>query len=69
MNHEALTQYFKYLDSVRDEGGVNMFGGAGLLADAFDIHPSDARKVLTFWMNTFDGNKTAEERAKMVASK
>jgi hypothetical protein len=42
-----------FLDDLRESGAVNMFGAAPYLAEAFDIPLTEARTVLSEWMETF----------------
>ncbi len=43
-----------YLDHLRLEGLVNMYGAAPYLCEEFDITPEDAKLILIHWMETFD---------------
>jgi hypothetical protein len=47
------TEYYEYLDALRDSGATNMFGGASWLQDAFDLDRTEARDILLDWMHTF----------------
>lgn len=43
-----------YLDVLRESGVVNMFGAAPYVQDEFpELTKDEARKVLTYWMQTF----------------
>lgn len=57
-----LTEFFIYLDELRDSGTTNMFGAGRYLCDDFDLEKTDARIVLTAWMKAFSGDPV-EERA------
>ena len=46
-----------FLDELRESGEINMFGAAPYLSDAFDLSEQEARKVLTYWMQTFGTRK------------
>ncbi len=43
---------FRFLDSLREGGRVNMFGAAPILADAFMLSKHEARVVLEAWMRS-----------------
>ena len=59
-----LEKYFIFLDDLRDSGTTNMFGASSYLESEFEIGKKEAIDVLCKWMETFDENKTADERAK-----
>lgn len=59
-----LIEYFGFLDELRESGDTNMFGAAPFLARQFyGLDVQEARVVLKAWMDTFDGDKSAEDRA------
>jgi hypothetical protein len=60
---ELLTEYFEYLDRLRESGVTNMFGAGPYLAEAFGITKHQAKKVHVAWMETFEDGPTAEHRA------
>jgi hypothetical protein len=45
--------YYDYLDSLREEGTVNMFGAGPYLADVFDLNKLEARSILLKWRDEF----------------
>ena len=45
--------YFIFLDDLREEGSVNMFGAIPNLMGEFGLDSIDARHVLGLWMSTF----------------
>jgi uncharacterized protein YciI len=49
-------EHLEFLDELREGGSINMFGAAPELADEFDITKQDARKILSYWMESF-GNE------------
>jgi hypothetical protein len=53
IDNELWTNYFTFLDNLRESGITNMFGAGPYLADAFDIPKSDANKIVSTWMETF----------------
>lgn len=63
---DQLTEYFVYLDDLRESGETNMFGAAPWLAAAYDLGNREAREVLKLWMDTFS-EKPPETRAQSVA--
>ena len=46
-------EYFAYLELLRDSGVTNMFGAGPYLEETFDLSRSEARKVLSSWMESF----------------
>lgn len=59
-----VIEYFEFLDDLRDEGSVNMFGAAPYLESAHrELDIQDARKILGAWQKTFDSEKSPEDRA------
>ena len=55
---EFLTdEHLAFLDELRESGEINMFGAAPYLSDVFDLSKQEARKVLTYWMQTFGTRK------------
>jgi hypothetical protein len=52
---EYLTEaILLFLDKTREGGEVNMFGSGPLVQDNFtDLTSSEARKCVTYWMETF----------------
>tara|TARA_R100001443_G_scaffold72693_1_gene80769 strand:- start:418 stop:627 length:210 start_codon:yes stop_codon:yes gene_type:complete len=43
-------KYFNYLDELRDEGSINMFGASRYLMNKFDLDKHEARKILSDYM-------------------
>lgn len=54
MNDEQKENVFVFLDNLRESGTINMFGAASYVAHAFEIGKTEARNLLTEWMQTFD---------------
>ena len=44
----------EYLNELRDSGVTNMFGAAPYVATAFDMPRTEARRILSLWMNNFN---------------
>ena len=63
---DRLAAYFEFLDRLRENGGLNMFGAAPVLAEQFGLDCKEASKVHIQWMKTFDRYKTAQDRAAEV---
>ena len=63
-----LQECFQFLDDIRAEGSINMFGARPVLAMAFGLDSKTAGKVLSSWMTTFDSDKSAAERATMASA-
>jgi uncharacterized protein YciI len=53
-------EHLEFLDELRESGEINMFGAAPYLSDIFDLSTQEARKVLTYWMQTFRTQKDRE---------
>jgi uncharacterized protein YciI len=51
-------KHLDWLDDLRAEGTVNMWGAAPLLAEEFDMEIADARIVHAYWLKTFPRSKT-----------
>ena len=50
----VLIANFEFLDDLRDGGTVNMFGASVDLREEFGLGKSEARKILSQWMDTYD---------------
>ena len=50
-------EHLRFLDALRESGQTNMFGAAPYVAEAFEIPMQQARKILTYWMQTFSTRK------------
>ncbi len=59
---EPMSEYFEFLDDLRDEGLINMFGARPVLAGAFNLDRKTSADVLAKWQTTFDRTKTLAER-------
>lgn len=46
-------EYYDFLDHLRDEGVVNMFGARPYLAEAFDLDKKESKEILSAWMKEF----------------
>ena len=45
--------FFQFLDQLREDGKINMFGAAPVLQEVYGLTRSEARKILLEWMDTF----------------
>jgi hypothetical protein len=50
-------EHLRFLDELRESGEINMFGAAPYLSNIFDLSEQEARKALTYWMQTFANRK------------
>lgn len=52
---ECVTpEHLRWLDDLRDSGGVNMFGARQYLMEEFeDLTEAEAATVMGYWMQTF----------------
>ena len=55
---QEYSEYFAYLDVLRESGVTNMFGAAPYLTDEFGLSRSEARTVLKSWMQNFSPKTT-----------
>lgn len=62
-------KHFEYLDTLRESGVTNMFGAAPYVAEKFGLDKTLARAVLSAWMETFDGETSAEDRIEKLNAK
>lgn len=51
---ELRVEVFTFLDDLRDSGITNMFGAAPYIMQEFNLNRSDAIKLLTEWMKSYD---------------
>ena len=61
-----LEDVFDYLDTLRTTGATNMFGAAPYVQEAFRCSKGEAREMLSLWMQTYDGDLTSGERARLA---
>lgn len=55
-------EHLEYLDDLRESGVTNMFGATPyLMAEFPELSKQEARKVLTYWMETFSTRHNKEE--------
>ena len=54
-------EHLQFLDELRESGEINMFGAAPYLSNIFDLSKQEARKALTYWMQTFGTRKQKGE--------
>jgi hypothetical protein len=58
--------YFQFLDQLWARG-INIFGASPQVAEAFGLPKADAREIIAEWMQTFDRDETAEQRAALAS--
>jgi hypothetical protein len=63
-NFEDLFEAFEYLDGLRESGTVNMFGATEHVALKLGYDRKTARDLVLMWMQSFDSEVTAEDRAR-----
>lgn len=51
---DTKQEMFKFLNSLRRSGVINMFGAGSYLRVQFGISKRDARFILQDWMQSFD---------------
>ena len=52
--NEDLSEYFDFLDDLRESGATNMFGAVPYLMEEFILDNEEARNILGKWMESFD---------------
>ena len=50
----AWTEYYQYLESLRQSGVTNMYGSAPYLAKAYALSSGEATNVVVSWMENYD---------------
>ena len=48
-----MSEYFEFLDDLRESGEVNMFGAPRVLQDVFGVGRYEARDIVAEWMKSF----------------
>ena len=59
-----LTEYFRFLDVLRDSGRTNMFGAGEYLEEEFSLSKQEARMILNKWMESFTEDEVPADRAR-----
>jgi hypothetical protein len=57
-----MDEYLEYLDWLRGEGPVNMFGATPYLVTEFELPEDEAEAILVFWMSTYSQRHPAGEK-------
>ena len=57
------TEFFEYLDELRESGETNMFGARPYVQEEFGLDKTQAAVVLKEWMASFDSTTPASDRA------
>lgn len=60
---DRWTEYFVFLDVLRESGVTNMYGASPYVQEEFSVNRDKAAKILSAWMKTFDHDKSPSERA------
>ena len=50
-----MSEYFSFLNVLRESGVTNMFGASPYLQNEFGLTRHEAREVLSAWMKQFKG--------------
>lgn len=48
-----MSEYFEFLDGLRESGEINMFGAPSVLQEVFDLSKYEARDIVSAWMKQF----------------
>lgn len=51
--HSEWEHFYRFLESVRQTGKINMWGASLVLEDVFDLSRSEASTILTNWMHNY----------------
>ena len=54
MIKEEWTEYYVYLEELRESGVTNMFGASPYLQEEFDLGRKEAIKIVSNWMENYD---------------
>ena len=52
--NEEWTEYYEYLEDLRQSGATNMFGAAPYLQEDFGLDRREAKNILLSWMTHYD---------------
>jgi hypothetical protein len=67
---DQLTEYFQFLDDLRETGSTNMFGAAPYLQRTYrGMTREEAHTVLVAWQDTFSNTLPPEDRADAAIEK
>ena len=61
-----ITEYFEYLDQLRESGVTNMYGAGAYLIRTYGISREESHDILGSWMRTFNEDDPAEKRARQT---
>ena len=53
-----MSEYFKYLNELRDGGTMNMMGAPRELQYEFGLDRAEAREIFSKWCESLEGKKT-----------
>jgi hypothetical protein len=48
---DETLEVYRFLNDLRDDGDINMFGAAPYIVDSFDVTKGEARRLLAAWFN------------------
>lgn len=51
--------HLRFLDELRNSGTINMFGATEPLIEVFELDRTDAKRVLTYWMGSYQQRHAA----------
>lgn len=51
---EEWEEYYKFLEALRRTGVCNMYGASIYLVECFNLPNTEARKILTNWMENYN---------------
>jgi hypothetical protein len=61
---EQFVEAFEFLDDLRESGETNMFGASSYVMGQLGHDRTTARNLVSAWMKSYDGETSAEDRAK-----
>ena len=56
---KIMSEYFEYLEELRQSGQTNMFGAGAYLQQEFGLGRYEARDILKQWMESYDAKSIA----------
>ena len=63
MDEESeIEEVFEFLDDLKEDGSVNMFGAMPNIMHEFGVERDEARRLLGMWMETYAERHPRSER-------
>lgn len=62
-SEKKWTEFFAFLDNLRESGATNMYAAAPYVMTAFSVDRNTAVNITSVWTKTFDREKAPAVRA------